>query len=58
MVNKLKRIASGFYLFLIVLFLYAPILVLTILSFNNSRSRVVWGGFTFKWYESLLSNSV
>ncbi len=57
MVNKAKRALSGFYLLLIMLFLYAPILVLMVLSFNNSRSRVVWGGFTFKWYESLLSNN-
>jgi spermidine/putrescine transport system permease protein len=32
------------------LFLYLPLFVLMILSFNNSKSRVVWGGFTFKWY--------
>ena len=57
MVNKAKRAVSGFYLLLIMLFLYAPILVLMVLSFNSSRSRVVWGGFTFKWYESLLSNN-
>ena len=56
MVEKIKRIISGGYLGLIVLFLYAPILVLMVLSFNNSRSRVVWGGFTFKWYQSLFEN--
>lgn len=57
MVDKAKRALSGFYLFIIMLFLYAPILVLMVLSFNNSRSRVVWGGFTLKWYDSLLSNN-
>lgn len=56
MVEKLKRILSGSYLFLIMLFLYAPILVLMMLSFNSSRSRVVWGGFTLKWYQSLFLN--
>lgn len=56
MVEKLKRFFSGSYLFLIVLFLYAPILVLMVLSFNSSRSRVVWGGFTLKWYQSLFAN--
>ena len=56
MVDKIKRILSGSYLFLIVLFLYAPILVLMVLSFNASRSRVVWGGFTLKWYQSLFEN--
>lgn len=36
----------------IFLFLYFPILVLVVLSFNDSKSRVVWGGFTLKWYAS------
>jgi spermidine/putrescine transport system permease protein len=41
---------------LILLFMYAPMIVLITLSFNNSRSRVVWGGFTLKWYKTLFSN--
>lgn len=39
------------------LFLYIPILVMIVLSFNDSRSRVVWGGFTLDWYGDLFSNS-
>ena len=39
---------------LILLFLYAPIFVLITFSFNSSRSRSVWSGFTFDWYRSLL----
>ena len=46
----LKKIASRFYLFLMFAFLYLPIIVLIILSFNDSRTRVKWGGFTFRWY--------
>ena len=46
-----------FYLVLIIAFLYIPIAVLVVLSFNASRSRVVWGGFTLEWYQSLLHNS-
>ena len=46
-----------FYLALILIFLYAPIAVLIVLSFNASRSRVVWGGFTLQWYASLIDNS-
>ena len=38
------------------IFLYAPILVMMVLSFNRSRSRVVWGGFTLEWYTKLLNN--
>ena len=46
-----------FYLVLIIAFLYIPIAVLVVLSFNNSRSRVVWGGFTLEWYKTLFHNS-
>ncbi len=44
------------YTFLIFLFLYAPIIVLIVFSFNNSKSRGVWSGFTFKWYVELFRN--
>lgn len=45
-----KKIASKIYMAIIFLFLYLPILVLIVLSFNNSKSKVKWGGFTFDWY--------
>lgn len=45
-----KKIASKLYMALIFLFLYLPILVLIILSFNDSKSKVKWGGFTLDWY--------
>jgi len=55
MVNKwIKRI----YTFLIFLFLYAPIIILIIFSFNDSKSRGVWAGFTFKWYIELFKDTV
>lgn len=54
--NGLKNLLSRCYIGLIVLFLYAPILVLIVLSFNQSRSRVTWGGFTLDWYGRLFSN--
>ena len=53
---RLKNVFMKFYLAFILLFLYAPILVLIVLSFNNSRSRVTWGGFTLEWYSRLFSN--
>jgi spermidine/putrescine transport system permease protein len=37
----------------ILLFLYLPILLLVVYSFNNSKLNVVWEGFTFKWYRQL-----
>ena len=52
-----KKILSKCYIGIIFLFLYAPIIVLIVLSFNKSRSRVVWGGFTLEWYKSLFDNS-
>lgn len=45
------------YVALIFGFLYIPILVLILFSFNASKSRGVWEGFTFKWYEALLDSS-
>lgn len=53
----MKKFLSRLYIILILLFLYAPIGVLIISSFNNSRSRVIWGGFTFDWYKALFTNS-
>src|SRR6185436_12693921 len=35
---------------LVYLFLYAPIIVLVILSFNSSRFSTIWQGFTWRWY--------
>ena len=46
-----------FYLVLIIAFLYIPIAVLVVLSFNASKTRAKWGGFTTKWYTQLFSNS-
>lgn len=45
------------YIYLIMFFFYAPILLLIVYSFNASRSGGVWGGFTLKWYEQLFKNS-
>ena len=53
---RLKNAFMKCYLVFILLFLYAPILVLVVLSFNDSRSRVTWGGFTLEWYGRLFSN--
>lgn len=37
-------------------FLYIPILILVIYSFNESKLVTVWGGFSIKWYQELLKN--
>ena len=51
-----KKGLQRFYLFLIFLFLYLPIFVLIGLSFNASEYRIKWGGFSLRWYESLIHN--
>ncbi|GAA0861932.1 ABC transporter permease [Sphingopyxis soli] len=43
---------------LVMLFLYAPLIVLMIFSFNDSKRNVVWRGFTTKYYEKALGNDV
>lgn len=42
---------------LVYVFLYAPIFVMIVFSFNDSKSRTVWAGFTFRWYSELFSDS-
>lgn len=51
-----KTISKRIYVALILLFLYAPIITLIVLSFNESRSMAVWKGFTFQWYRDLFQN--
>jgi len=41
------------YLGLVLVFLYAPIAVLVVYSFNQSETRAVWGGLSLKWYQAL-----
>ena len=54
----MKKISSKIYIFLVFLFLYAPIFVLIANSFNQSKSRTVWTGFTLDWYKKLFNNEV
>jgi spermidine/putrescine transport system permease protein len=49
---------SRLYNALIFLFLYAPIVVLIIFSFNDSKNRVIWHGFTTRWYVDLFDNDL
>lgn len=54
------KTVSRVYTFLIFLFLYAPIVVLIIFSFNDSTtmSRSVWSGFSLKWYTRLFQDQM
>lgn len=51
-----KKHLRQIYIILILILLYAPILTLIVLSFNASKSRSRWGGFTLKWYVELVQN--
>ena len=50
--RRLLRVELG----LLLLFLYLPIAVVVVLSFNASGQPTAWGGFSTTWYESVLEN--
>lgn len=50
---KQHKLLSNLYIWAMMLFLYAPIAVLMVFSFNDSKSRNVWSGFTLRWYRDL-----
>ena len=52
----MRNVARRIYIILILIFLYAPIATLMVLSFNASKSRAKWGGFTLRWYQSLIQD--
>jgi len=47
------KLVKRLYLGLILFFLYIPIIVLIVQSFNAGKSRAKWEGFSFHWYEEL-----
>lgn len=51
-----SKALKNLYTALIFLFLYAPIIILIIYSFNESKSRGVFSGFTLRWYGELFQN--
>ena len=52
-----RRIPSRLFTILVYVFLYAPIVLLIVFSFNAERSNRVWGGFSLQWYEELFQNA-
>lgn len=55
--SKFEKNALTSWAVLMYAFLYLPIVVLVVFSFNASRSGVVWRGFTFEWYRRLLQDA-
>ena len=63
-IRALKRSRAGWYLFILTfhswavyLFLYLPIAILIIFSFNKARIGAVWDGFTVDWYKRMLTDA-
>lgn len=52
----IRKYLQKIYLALIFILLYAPIVTLIVLSFNQSKTRAKWSGFTLKWYKELFQN--
>ncbi len=55
---KQNTFGGRFFIVLAFLFLYAPILVLVVFSFNATSSTAVWAGFTLDWYRELFQNEL
>ncbi|MGI5935912.1 MAG: ABC transporter permease [Oscillospiraceae bacterium] len=53
---KTSSFVGRFLVGLTLVFLYLPIIVLIVFSFNDSKSRTIWSGFTFDWYLKLFSD--
>ena len=49
----IKKVVSFLYILLILAFIYIPIFLLIVYSFNEGKTIGVWEGFSFKWYEPL-----
>ena len=53
----MKKLSQA-YVGLILMFLYVPIFVLIVFSFNETKSRSVFSGFTLDWYARLFNNDI
>lgn len=54
----MKKILRNIYIGLVLMFLYAPIFVMIVFSFNTTKSRSVMTGFTLDWYVKLFGNEL
>ena len=55
--KKKSSVGGKIFMALVFIFLYAPIFVLIVFSFNKAKSRTQWTGFTFDWHKELFSDS-
>ena len=52
----MNRVLKSFFMFVVYAFLYIPIIILVINSFNADRYGLTWKGFSWNWYERLFNN--
>ena len=55
--KKAASVIAKIYVILLFIFIYAPVVVMIVFSFNDSRANVVWSGFTLKYYKKLFVDS-
>ena len=54
--SRKSRIFQNLFIILVFLFLYVPIFMVVIFSFNTSKMNIVWEGFTVQWYGTFFQN--
>ena len=52
-----KKLLSNLFIILVFAFLYLPIIILIIYSFNKSSMNILFEGVTFEWYKALFHNA-
>ena len=55
---KLRKFIQRFYLAILLFFIYLPILMLMVFSFNEGKTMSKWSGFTLNWYSQLFQDPV
>lgn len=55
--NKLIKISGRLFTAIMLGFLYIPIMILVLFSFNTSKRNIVFQGFTLEWYHKMLENT-
>ena len=54
----MKKVSNRLFMGLVFLFLYAPIVILIIFSFNAGNSNTIWKGFSLHWYQELFKSRI
>ena len=54
--KPITRFFSSFYLVLVLLFVYLPIIYLVLFSFNEGKSQTNFTGFSLRWYENMFGD--